>query len=164
MIAPNIIKELTGLVAPMAEAMGLTLWGIESSSDDWRAILRIYVDTDDGVDVSQCASLSRDISVMLDVEDIIPDSFSLEVSSPGLNRPFFSTEQMQGYEGQQLKLRLHEPFEGSKSFIGALKTVEEQRFTIILEDGGDELTFGFDEIKRVRIRYQFPAKNTGRKA
>lgn len=164
MVAAKMIEELTELVAPMAEAMGLTLWGIEFSGDDGHPVLRIYVDKEGGVVVGQCATLSRDISVLLDAEDLVPGRFNLEVSSPGLDRPFFSLNQMRGYEGQQVKFRLNEPFEGSRNFIGTLKSVEEQQFTIIQEDSGDELSFDFSEVRKIRIRYQFPVKNKGKKA
>ncbi|MBU1003275.1 MAG: ribosome maturation factor RimP [Proteobacteria bacterium] len=159
-----MIQDLTELVAPMAEAMGLSLWGIEFSGDDGHPVLRIYVDKEGGVVVGQCVTLSRDISVILDAEDLVPGRFNLEVSSPGLDRPFFTLDQMRGYEGQHLKVRLNEPFEGSRNFIGTLKSVGDTQFSIILEDGGDELTFDFSEVNKIRIRYQFPVKNKGKKA
>jgi len=164
MIAAHIIDELTEIVAPMAEAMGLVLWGIEATGGEGRPILRIYLDGEDGVDVDQCARLSRDLSVVLDVEDIVPGSFNLEVSSPGLDRPFFSLDQMRGNEGKSIKVQLLEPFQGSKNFVGTLDAVGEDGFTFTSETSGDALDFAFSEVKKVNVRYQFPAKNTGRKA
>ncbi|WP_461211133.1 ribosome maturation factor RimP [Desulfocurvus sp. DL9XJH121] len=158
----DTITELERYIGPMAAAFGLTLWGIEFAEQEGRSVLRVYVDCEGGVDVDQCARLSRDVSVLLDAEDMIPGRYNLEVSSPGLDRPFFNPGQMQGYEGQEIKVRIAEPREGSKNFIGTLTRVGEESFSI--ESEGRVLEFDFNEVKKAHLRYTFPEKAKGRKA
>lgn len=159
----DIIQELERFVGPMAAAFGLDLWGIEFTGAGGKSVLRIYVDSENGVDVDQCARLSRDVSVLLDAEDMIPGSYNLEVSSPGLDRPFFNPGQMEGYEGKEIKVRLTDVYEGSKNFIGVLKTVGEESFTIDCD--GDPLEFNFNDVKKAHLRYEFPTKaKKGKKA
>lgn len=162
MISQDVIKEIERYVGPMAAAFGLELWGVEATGDEGRSILRIYVDAEGGVDVDQCARLSRDVSVLLDAEDMIPGSYNLEVSSPGLDRPFFDADQMRGYEGGEIKVRLAEARDGSRNFIGVLSKVEGDGFSLDID--GRTLEFDFSEIKKAQLRYAFPDKPKGKKA
>lgn len=158
----KLVYELDELIRPLAEGLGLTLWGIEKASGGDRAILRVYIDAEGGVDVDQCAQLSRDISVMLEVEDPIPGRYNLEVSSPGLERPFFSCEQMKGYEKKTITAQLHEAFEGRRKFTGVLTRVEDNAFS--MEVDNDEYTFQFEEVKKANLKYSFPAGGKGKKS
>ncbi|GAB6176443.1 ribosome maturation factor RimP [Desulfobaculum senezii] len=150
----HLIQELDDLIRPMAEAQGLWLWGIDLAGNDNRSVLRVYVETDDGVTIAECARLSRDLSVALDVEDLIPGKYTLEVSSPGLNRKFFSADQMAAYVGQDVSVTLLEPLEGQKGYTGKLVSVDGQ--TITINDGTDALSCNWDEIKKANLRYAFP--------
>lgn len=148
------IRTLEGLVAPLAEQHGLALWGLELASGPGRSVLRVFVDTPGGVDVDQCARLSRDLSVLLDVEDPIPGRYSLEVSSPGLDRIFFRPEQMAAYLGQEVSLALREPAAGRRSLRGTLLRVEGA--TVALDEAGTELAVDFSQIRRAQLRYAHP--------
>lgn len=160
MLDETIYQRLHDLVAPMAEAMGLTLWGIEYAGGQGRPALRIYLDSEDGVTIDQCARLSRDMSVVLDVEDIVPGAYNLEVSSPGLERPFFSTEQMAPYVGRKVQVHLHEPRDYRRKFSGTLKSVEGDAIAVEEDDG--VATIDWNDVKRAHLRYEFPSK--GKKA
>lgn len=157
-MSSTLIQELDDLIRPMAEAQGLELWGLEFASAPNRSILRIFVDTKDGVTIDQCARLSRDLGFTLDVEDIIPGHYTLEVSSPGLNRKFFSAAQMQSYVGQNVSITLLKALEGRKGFTGKLVSVDGEEITIEESDG--VLSVRFDEIKKANVRYVFPEKRT----
>ena len=151
----ELSKTLEGLVAPLAAQHGLALWGIEFVSGPGRGVVRIYVDTPEGVTVDQCARLSRDLSVLLDVEDPIPGRYSLEVSSPGLDRIFFRPEQMAAYLGQEVSLSLREPADGRRTLRGVLLRVEGD--AVVLDESGAELAVEFAHVKRAQLRFAHPA-------
>lgn len=129
--------QLERLILPLAESLGLELWGIEILGSG-RPIVRVYVEGSEGhTDIEQCAELSRLAGLALDVEDIMPGAYSLEISSPGLERPFFSLNQLRGYAGQTIRLTLHSPEEswpGRKKFQGILTATSETGLTLLPED------------------------------
>lgn len=150
----TLMNTLEGLVAPLAEQHGLSLWGLELASGPGRSVLRVFVDTPEGVTIDQCAQLSRDLSVLLDVEDPVPGRYSLEVSSPGLDRIFFRPGQMAAYLGQEVSLALREPEAGRRSLRGILLRVEGD--TVVLDEGGAEQAVDFSHVKRAQLRYAHP--------
>lgn len=125
------------LAMPLVEAQGLEIWGLEIVPGP---VLRIclYVDRHDGevsdgsATIDQCESISRQLGLALDVEDCIDQSWELEVSSPGLNRRFFTLEQMRPYLGDVVEARLSAPLPGGdrKAWRGRLKSVEPQGFVL----------------------------------
>ena len=124
---------VTALALPLVEAAGLELWGIELLGEG-RPILRVYVEAAGGVTIEQCAVLSRQLGLALDVEDVILSAYTLEVSSPGLNRPFFSPEQLTAHVGGMLEVVLHEPlpeFPRRKKFYGRLEEVSGDVFALL---------------------------------
>src|SRR5690554_4251416 len=100
-----IEQVLQELVAPAVEALGFELWGLEYHSRNRQTLLRIFIDGPDGVTVDDCAAVSRQISAVMDVEDPIAGEYTLEVGSPGLDRPLYTLEQFQRYVGEPVKLR-----------------------------------------------------------
>lgn len=157
------VKTLTALhelADPMAEALGLTVWGIEMLGGQKRSVLRIYLEAEGGVTVDQCARFSRDLSVVLDVEDVVRGSYYLEVSSPGLDRPFFSTEQMRGHEGSQVQVALREPVDGRRKYSGVLVAVTGDGLSV--DEDGTVVDVRWADVKRANLKYEFPAK--GKKA
>jgi ribosome maturation factor RimP len=151
-----IKEKITQLVKPQCQLSGLSLWGIEFApgAGKKRGLLRIYVDAPQGVNVDQCARLSRELSVILDVEDIIPGPYNLEISSPGLDRIFFSPEQLTGYIGQKLKVKLTNPIDRRKNFSGTLQEVKGSTFTII-SDSGEKWQFDFVDTQKVQLKFEF---------
>jgi ribosome maturation factor RimP len=149
----ELMKTLQGLVAPLAEQHGLALWGLEIAPGPGRSVLRVFVDTPEGITVDQCARLSRDLSVLLDVEDPVPGRYSLEVSSPGLDRLFFRAEQMAAYLGQEVSLILR-PESGRRSLRGILLRVEGG--ALVLDEAGAEQAVDFSQVKRAQLRYAHP--------
>jgi ribosome maturation factor RimP len=113
---------LADLAAPLAASIGLELWGIELVFGG-RTLARIFVDSENGVSIDQCAELSRLLGLSLDVEDIIPGAYVLEVSSPGLERTFFTGSQLACAVGLKVEIILHQPqdaWPGRKKFRGLL--------------------------------------------
>ena len=151
-----IKEKISQLVKAQCQLFGLSLWGIEFApgAGKRRGLLRIYVDAPQGVNVDQCARLSRELSVILDVEDIIPGPYNLEISSPGLDRIFFSPEQLTGYIGQKLKVKLINPVDNRRNFSGTLQEVKDNIFTII-SDSGEKWQFDFADTQRVQLKFEF---------
>ena len=89
-------------------------------------MLRVYIDSENGVGVDDCAKVSRQVSGVLDVEDPISGEYTLEVSSPGMDRPLFKLSQYQDYIGHVVQLRLRMPFDGRRKFKGVLNGIEDE--------------------------------------
>ena len=142
--------ELADLLRATVEAMGFALWGLEFRAQGKNSLLRIYIDREAGVQVDDCAQVSRQISGILDVEDPIAGEYSLEVSSPGIDRFLFSIEQCQQYVGEWLEVKLRGPFEGRKNFSGTLVGIEDQDVVVRIDD--DEYVLPFDSIDKAKVK------------
>jgi ribosome maturation factor RimP len=142
-------EEIRRLVEPIARDMGLTLWGVEYSAVGKRRLIRIYIDNERGVGVDQCAELSRHVGVVLEVEDVIPGSYVLEVSSPGLERPFFEPTQLEQYVGREVSIQLVEPVQERKNWRGELRTVQGQAIRLLVD--GQDVEFQWDQIRKARL-------------
>ena len=150
----TIENKINEFLLPLCTGLGVNLWGIELAlSSPKHRVIRIYIDTDQGVTVEQCADVSRHMGVILDVEDFIPGAYTLEVSSPGLDRIFFSPRQLGAYLGQPIKISLNFPQNGQKNFTGILIASEEDRFTLRLEDGTEQ-KFTWEETRNARLVYR----------
>jgi ribosome maturation factor RimP len=128
------LEQLQALLAPVVVALGYECWGIEFSAQGRHSMLRVYIDKEGGVLVDDCAIVSRQISGVLDVEDPISSEYTLEVSSPGMERPLFTIEQFAAFAGEQVKIKLRSPFEGRRNFQGLLRGVEEQDVVVQVDD------------------------------
>ena len=150
----EIHARLLELVTPLCLARDLEIWGIDLlfGAGGRHKIVRVYLDSAQGVGIEECADISRHLSLALDVEDIIPGAFTLEVSSPGLERPFFSLEQMTAYIGQTVRLRLDKPLEGRKNFKGSLLAISPPLFT--LSDGANTFELNWEDVGKINLVYE----------
>jgi len=128
------LEQLQALLAPVVEALGYECWGIEFLSQGRHSLLRVYIDHPDGILIDDCEKVSRQISGVLDVEDPITNEYTLEVSSPGMDRPLFVLEQFVRSVGEQVRIRLRSPFEGRRNFQGLLRGVEGQDVVVLVDD------------------------------
>ena len=126
--------ELEALLAPIVEAQGCELWGLEYAVHGRHSTLRIYIDTPNGVSLEDCERVSRQISAVMDVEDPITSAYTLEVSSPGLDRPLYTQAQFERYVGGRVNLRLRSPYDGRRRFSGLLKGVEDGDVVVQVDD------------------------------
>lgn len=143
------VAALTELFEPAVNALGFTLWGIEYIAQGRHSLLRVYLDKEGGIDIEDCAVASRQISSILDVEDPITGEYTLEVSSPGLDRALFTLEQYSEYLGWHVSLRLTENFENRRKFTGQLKAVIDEEVVIII--GDEEYTIPFELIDKANL-------------
>ena len=142
-------ETIRKIVEPVVAALGFQLWGIEYLGQGRHTLLRVYLDKEGGINIEDCAEASRHISSILDVEDPISSEYTLEVSSPGLDRTLFTLEQMQAYVGSTLKLRLTENFEGRRNYGGVLKAVVNDEVVLVAD--GKELVFPYALVEKASI-------------
>ena len=147
------LTELEKLLIPVVEALGYRCWGIEFLSQGRHSLLRVYIDHPDGVSVEACAAVSRQASAVLDVEDPISGDYTLEVSSPGMDRPLFTLEHYAAYVGEQAKIRLRTPYEGRRNFQGVIRGVEGEDVVLQVED--HEYLLPIDSIDKSHIVPRF---------
>jgi ribosome maturation factor RimP len=127
-------QQITDLLRGTVEALGFELWGVEYLSQGKHSLLRIYIDGENGVTVDDCASVSEQVGSVLDVEDPITGEYTLEVSSPGMDRLLFRLDQYPGFVGEIVDLRLRAPFEGRRKFKGVLTGIEGEDVVIRVDD------------------------------
>lgn len=132
------VDELTTLLEPVVTGLGYVFWGLEYLARGKHSLLRVYIDHEDGITVDDCAKVSHQVSAVMDVEDPISQNYTLEVSSPGMDRPLFTLEQFALYIGEWVDVRLRAAFEGRRKFKGVLTAIEDGDLCITL-DGSDYL-------------------------
>ena len=117
------------------------------------SVLRIYIDGDDGVTIDDCERVSKQVSDLLDVEDVLASSYTLEVSSPGMDRLLFKPEQYAESIGETVDVRLNYPFEGRRRVVGALTGLENDEIVVQVEDS--EFLIPLSNVQRARIVPRF---------
>ena len=141
--------EIQALIEPVIVGMGFTLWGIEYLRNGKFSTLRVFIDHEEGIHVDHCAEVSRQIGAVMDVEDPITGNYSLEVSSPGMDRSLFTIEQYAVYAGEWAEIKLRHSFEGRKNFKGVLAGIEDENVVISVE--GVEFLLPIESVDRGRI-------------
>lgn len=147
------LEQLQAMLAPVVESLGYQCWGIEFISQGRHSLLRVYIDREGGILVEDCEAVSRQVSAVLDVEDPISSEYTLEVSSPGMDRPLFTLEQFAKHAGEQVKIKLRSPFDGRRNFQGLLRGVEEQDVVVLVDD--HEFLLPIDLIDKANIIPRF---------
>ena len=145
------VHDLAELVKPVVERMGYAYWGMEFSSHGRRAYLRVLIDHQDGITLDDCSEVSNQLSGVLDVENPIVQSYTLEVSSPGIERPLFEIAHYRRYIGENVKVSTYSMIGKRKNFSGALRAVEKDAVTVDVD--GMEVQIPFNLIRRARLVY-----------
>lgn len=144
-----IQKELEEMLKPLIDDLGYELWGCEYLSQGKHSLLRLYIDKEDGINLEDCERVSKQVSAFLDVEDPIPGNYSLEISSPGIPRPIFNNDQYSLYLGQDIKIKLFKPINGSRKFSGTIIKVSDEILT--LKVGEEKLDVQFSNIVKANL-------------
>jgi len=146
--------QLGELLGPVVAGLGYELWELEYAPRAGGGLLRLYIDSPAGISLDDCERVSRAVSETLDVADPIPGSYTLEVSSPGLDRVLRTQAHFERYTGVQIKLEMMQPVDGRKRYSGRLAGVGVNEITLELEGGAAgprTITLPIDEIHRARI-------------
>jgi ribosome maturation factor RimP len=143
-------SDLEALIQPVVEDMGYNLVGLEYSPSKGTALLRIYIDGTQGVGVDDCKKVSYQINQVLSIQDGLKNNYTLEVSSPGLNRKLYSIDQCAAQIGKIIKLSLAYPIEAQRNFKGLLREVAGEQLVLQL-DSGREMMFSFADVDRAQV-------------
>ena len=152
-MADTVDKRIEAVALPVLEELGLELVEMQFRREQNGWVLRLIIDKQDGVGLDDCATASREISQLLDIEDFIDQAYKLEVSSPGLDRPLKSMADFQRYIGRKARIKTIESIAGEHVFIGKIQQTEGE--TIILEVGPKEVTIPFSQVSKARLEIEF---------
>jgi ribosome maturation factor RimP len=145
--------DIEAMIGPLAAAEGCELWGLELLPSGRHTTLRVYIDREQGVSVDDCEAVSRRISALFDVEEPIAGQYTLEVSSPGMDRILFRLEHYAERVGETVEIRLTQPFEGRRKLTGVLAGVEGDEIVVQVDE--DEYLLPLEWIQRARIVPRF---------
>ena len=138
------------MLEPGIRSLGYELVGVEfQSGGKGGGLLRVYIDSEDGISADDCQRVSYQISGVLDVEDPIPGHYTLEVSSPGLDRLLFRRADFDRFAGQLVKLRLTYPVEGQRRFKGRLIGMRGEQ--VVIEADDTEISLPFAQVEQARL-------------
>ncbi|MGV6859512.1 MAG: ribosome maturation factor RimP [bacterium] len=140
---------LTQIIEPVVNGVGCELWGVEYTPFGKSALLRIYIDKEEGVTLEDCSEVSYQVSGILDVEEPITVAYTLEVSSPGLDRPLLSPEHYRRYTGRKIAVNCRWPVKGRRKFNGIIVSVDEEGFS--LDEGGENVRISYDSVVKAKL-------------
>ncbi len=172
-------KLLEELIAPVIEGLGYECWGIDYVSQGKHSVLRIYIEStskagnksdaedlgevdegiteeqakESGIELKDCELVSRQISGVLDVEDPINGEYTLEVSSPGMDRPLYNLDHFKRFQSHHVALKLRMAYEGRRKYSGLLKGLEGN--DVVLQVGEEEFLFPIEAIEKANVVPQF---------
>lgn len=142
-------QQISELIQPVIEALGCELWGVEYLSQGKHSVLRVFIEKEPRIEVEDCEKVSRQVSGILDVEDPISGKYTLEVSSPGMDRILFTLDQYSRFVGEQVAIKLARAFDGRKKFQGQLVGIENDEIVVHID--GEEYVLPFESIDKANI-------------
>lgn len=141
--------KLNSLIEPAVSMLGYELLGVEHLAQGRHSLLRIYIDHPNSITVEDCEQVSRQVSAVLDVEDPVKGQYTLEVSSPGLDRPLFKLTHFERFIGQEVSLTLAVPVDGRRKLKGRITAVEDDKVKIT--EGDQLFLLTLEQIDRARL-------------
>ena len=160
-----VVKKVWEIAEPLVVHEGMEIVDVEYRREPRGATLRLFLDREGGVTLDDLAPFSRRVSDLLDAHDVVPGSYTLEVSSPGINRRLRTPEHFRRFMGRRVKVRTHAPIDGRRTFTGLLQAVEPEAVTV--EVDGRPCTIALEAIAQANYEHDFaaekaPAKNPKR--
>ena len=149
----KVTDLVAGFAQPIVEAHGCSLWDVEYVREGSERFLRLYIDKDGGVDISDCEAISRAVDPILDEKDPIAESYHFEVCSAGLERKLSRPSDFERFMGSPVMVKLYRPKNGLKEIPGILRGYDNGRVTV--EAGKETLDFDKSEVALVRRRVEF---------
>jgi len=146
-------EQLHALISPIVDSLGCELWGLEYLTQGKYTTLRLYIDGPEGVSLEDCEKVSRQVSSVMDVEDPIDGEYTLEVSSPGMDRPLYTAAQYARYVGEQINVRLRIARDGRRKFKGTILSVDGDEVRIAVDN--KEYVLAVDAIDKANIVPRF---------
>lgn len=153
-------EQLDSIINTTVLGLGYQVWGYEYRAYAESALLRIFIDHEEGIQIDDCSKVSRQLSAVLDVEDIIPVAYVLEVSSPGADRVLFVPEHYAAYIGQKIKVRTRQVIVDRRNFVGELIQADDEN--IVIHVDGQDYTIPYDVIDRGRLIFEMQSQPKGK--
>ena len=150
----ELIRRVTELVTPICGEAGVTLWDVTFEKEGRQHVLTVYIDREEGVNITHCEQVSRALDPQLDAKvfDSLPP-YTLTVSSAGLERPLTRPEHFQWALGKAVNLGFYKATNGANELVG--KLISNDGVQIIVQEGGEEKTFAVSDVARVRLYFEF---------
>lgn len=149
----KITDQVAAFARPIVEQHGCSLWDVEYVREGSDYILRLCIDKEGGVDISDCEAISRAVDPILDERDPIPGSYQFEVCSAGLERALKRPEDFRRFLGSPITVKLYRPHNGPKEIPAVLRGYEDGKLTV--EAGKETITFEKSQVALVRLRVEF---------
>lgn len=147
----QLLQQITELVGPIVAGDGFELVHVEMLGPSRNTTLRFYIDKPGGVTIDDCARVSQQVSVLLDVEDLIPNRYMLEVCSPGLERGLYKPADYERFAGRDAKIQTYEPVEGRRTFQGELLGISGDLITIRERSLGKDIHIPYHHIRKANL-------------
>jgi ribosome maturation factor RimP len=153
MYTESLLPQLRELARRAAEPLGIEVAWIELKRQRGSWLFRVFIDREAGVGLKECECVNERLGVLLDVEDPIESSYTLEISTPGLDRPLWSKKDYQRFAGRLAKIKTREQVDGKNRFRGRLAGVEGD--TVLLDQSGERKSIPFPVIESARLEVEF---------
>ncbi len=157
----QLTDKIENLVQPILEDLGYELVDLEYQREQRGWILRFFLDKKGGINLDDCAAASREISSLLDVENIISTAYNLEVSSPGIERPLKKAKDFERFAGQLVKIKTLDAIDpdasgkNKKTFVGILSGLEDDDVLLKLKSKGDDIRIPLHQIDKANLKFEF---------
>lgn len=149
----KVTEIVANIAAPVVEQLGCSLWDVEYVREGDQRILRLYLDKDGGVDITDCEAVSRAVDPLLDEADLIAESYVFEVSSAGLERALKRPSDFERFMGSMVTVKLYRPYNGLKEIPAVLTGYDDGKVTVRF--GEEDITFEKSQVALVRLRVEF---------
>ena len=149
----TIKEKVRGIIEPVISAIGIQLDDIELSKMRGKALLRVFIDREGGVTIDDCEHVSREVEAILDVEDPIPCSYVLEVSSPGLDRPLKGPKDFKRFTGRDVRVVTVQPIDKQTFFIGKIAGAGDSEIELLLPQDR-QVTIAYKNISKARLEVE----------
>ena len=146
-------SRLNNLLGPLVEELGFEFVGLEMTSEPGNRVLRVYIDAENGLEISDCAKVSRELAAILDVEDPISGQYRLEVSSPGIDRPLFVPAHYKAVIGEKVRLSLFGPVAGRRKYVADLIAATDEGIELLYKT--DTVAINYSDIAKARLEPDF---------
>jgi ribosome maturation factor RimP len=154
-MAESVASKIEEIAKRVTESEGLELVEVEVKGGGEHRFVRISIDKPDGVSHGDCESVSQQVGTILDVEDVVPGGrYTLEVSSPGVERKLLKPQDYQRFQGKKAKVTLRDPIGGRRNWEGTLAGIEDGLIRLDMERG-DPLRFTFDQVQKANLKFEW---------
>jgi ribosome maturation factor RimP len=149
----DVVSKIEEIARRVAQSEGIELVEVELKGGGRNQLLRISIDKPEGVTHADCELISKQVGTILDIEDVVPGQYTLEVSSPGVERKLLKPGDFERFQGKKVKIGLHEPVENQRHWEGILAGYRDG--VVTLETGGKSVAFRLEQVARANLKFEW---------